>query len=743
MDLASFYSQFRDETAENIRIVTEGLMALEGNGLEGEARREQIDAIFRAMHTIKGSARMLGLEAVSKVAHTCEHILAAVRDGRRSLDRFLTDELLKGSDAILELVAAAIDGKPSSIDVDALTSRLGRGAPQPSPAAESPVAALVAPLQPPGDGGLAPSLPRGRRERVRQTVRVRVDRLDRLLNLAGELSIGRQIEEAHFQALEEVKALVERQQRILLALESELRQMRLSPAQRELFDREMNVALNAGERVGALIRTQLERIGQHNTHKAQLIDDLEREVMTIRLTPISTLYANLPRAVRELARDLGKEATLLLAGETTEVDRKVIEALADPMVHLIRNAIDHGIEPVDERERLGKPRQGVIEITAQAHGGRVLITVRDDGRGMDPQQLRETAVRKGLISSEAATALSDQEALELIFMPGFSTAKLITDVSGRGVGMDVVRTNLADIGGEVQVESQPGIGTKVTLSLPLTLITTRVLLIEAGGQLFGFPASGCQGTVWVRRNQIRTVEGRAVFQHHQTLTPLLRLDELLGIANGHPFATATRAPALLFGGTRRPMALLVDRMVDEREAVIKPLGPLLEKQRCYSGALQLGDGRLALLLNPSMLIQLGRGAALIAPTQDHSARRRARLLVVDDSFATRELIRSILSAAGYDVATAVDGLDALDRLRAETYDLVVSDIEMPRMDGFTLTSRIRSELGKTDLPVIIVTSLASEAHRRRGLEVGAQAYIVKSQFNQNNLLETIRQLIGT
>ena len=741
MDLASFYSQFRDETAENIRIVTEGLMALEDNGLEGEARREQIDAIFRAMHTIKGSARMLGLEAVGKVAHTCEHILAAVRDGRRSLDRFLTDELLKGSDAILELVAAAIDGKPSSIDVDALTSRLGRGLPQPSPAAESPVAPLVEP-HPPVDEGPSPSLPRGGRERARQTVRVRVDRLDRLLNLAGELSIGRQIEEAHLQALEEVKALVERQQRALLTLESELRRMRLSSAQRELFDREMNVALNAGERVGALVRMQLERIGQHNTHKAQLIDDLEQEVMAIRLTPVSTLYANLPRAVRELARDLGKEATLLLAGETTELDRKVIEAIADPMVHLIRNAIDHGIEPVDERERLGKPRQGVIEITAQAHGGRVLITVRDDGRGMDPQQLRETAVRKGLIGSEAASALSDQEALELIFMPGFSTAKLITDVSGRGVGMDVVRTNLADIGGEVQVESQPGIGTKVTLSLPLTLITTRVLLIEAGGQLFGFPASGCQGTVWVRRNQIRTVEGRAVFQHHQTLTPLLRLDELLGIANGHPFTAATRAPALLVGGARRPMALLVDRMVDEREAVIKPLGPLLEKQRRYSGALQLGDGRLALLLNPSMLIQLGRGTALIAPTQDQSARRRARLLVVDDSFATRELIRSILSAAGYDVATAVDGLDALDRLRAETYDLVVSDIEMPRMDGFTLTSRIRSELGKTDLPVIIVTSLASEAHRRRGLEVGAQAYIVKSQFNQNNLLETIRQLIG-
>ncbi|MDW8234808.1 MAG: ATP-binding protein, partial [Roseiflexaceae bacterium] len=448
-----------------------------------------------------------------KVAHTCEYILAAVRDGQRTLDRFLTDELLKGSDAILELLTAAIDGKPSSVDVEALTSRLGRGRPASSP--ETPPVTLIESPQPSGDEGTPQPAPKSLRERTRQTVRVRVDRLDRLLNLAGELSIGRQIEAAHLQALEELRGLLERQQRSLLTLETELRRMRLTPSQRELFDREVNSALNAGERAGSIVRTQLERIGQHTTHKTQLIDNLEQEVMAIRLTPVAALYANLPRAVRELARDLGKEASLVLMGETTELDRKVIEALTDPMVHLIRNAIDHGIEPAEERERLGKPRQGMIEIAAQAHGGRVLISVRDDGRGIDPQRLRETAVRKGLISADAAAALSDQEALELIFMPGFTTAKIITDVSGRGVGMDVVRTNLAEIGGEVQVESQPGVGTTVTLSLPLTLVTTRVLLVEAGGQLFGFPASGCQGTVWVRRNQIRTVEGRAVFQHNQ------------------------------------------------------------------------------------------------------------------------------------------------------------------------------------------------------------------------------------
>lgn len=746
MDLTSFHIQFRDETAENIRVVTEGLMAIEGNGLEGDARRERVDAVFRAMHTIKGSARMLGMEGIGRVAHTCEHILAAVRDGRRELDRALTDELLKGGDAIMELVAAAVDGKPTTIDVDSLTNRLGRGLPPPSGAVEPPLTLVEPPLEPPVESVAAPEpiAPRAPRDRSRQTVRVRVDRLDRLLNLAGELAIGRQTETTHLQALEELKALLELQQRTLLALDSDLRRIRLNPSQREQLDRAVNVALNSGERAGGIIKTQLDRYGQHIGGTTQLVGDLEQEVMAIRLTPVATLYANMPRAVRELARDLGKEVALSLLGETTELDRKVIEALTDPLIHLLRNAIDHGIEPADERERQGKPRQGVIEIEARASGGNVQISIRDDGRGMDPQRLRETAVRKGLLNADAAALLSDQEALELIFMPGFTTARLITDVSGRGVGMDVVRTNLAEIGGQVSIESQINLGTTVTLALPLTLVTTRILLIETGGHLFGVPASGCQGTLWVKRSQIRTIEGRAMIRHESNLTPLLRLDELLGISGAQPLNGLTRMPALLIGGARRPMALLVDRMVDEREAVIKPLGPLLEKQRWYSGALQLGDGGLALLLNPMTLAQIGRGTALAAQAaQDQGPQRHARLLVVDDSFATRELIRSILSAAGYEVTTAVDGIDALDKLRNDAFDLVVSDVEMPRADGFTLTSRIRGELGRSDLPVIIVTSLASEAHRRRGLEAGAQAYIVKSQFNQSNLLDTIRQLLGT
>ena len=752
MDLTAFYSQFRDETAENIRLVGEGLLAIESLAPGDGVRREYVDAVFRAMHTIKGSARMLGFESVGRVAHTCEHILAAVREGRRELDRPLADDLLRGGDAILELVASAIDGRAPTVDVEHLTLSLGRAqhselppidAPLPVTATNRPAPPADTPAAAPAQAPASPALPKSARAAGRQTIRVRVDRLDRLLNLAGELSVGRQVQSSQVQALEELAGLLGQQERALIALERELQQLRFSAHQREALDRHLNGALNAGDRAGQLIRSNVERFTQHASQTDQLVQDLEQEVMAARLLPISNAFTNLPRAIRDLARETGKEIELTISGETTELDRKMIEALSDPLVHLVRNAVDHGIEQPEERERAGKPRQGSIQVSAQPVGPYVHVAIRDDGRGMNPQRLREAAVRRGQFSGEAAQLLTDQEAMELIFMPGFSTAQIITDISGRGVGMDVVRTNIVELGGQVQVSSQPGVGTTITLVLPLTLVTTRVLLVELGEHTFALPASGCQGSSWAYVDQVQTVEGRAMVPYEGRLAALLRLADLLDIGGARPFPAHHRMATVVVGTTQRPLALLVDRLLDEREVVVKPLGPLLEKQRRFSGAIQLGDGRLILLINPVALVQVARGMSLATTVVKHDdARRHARLLVADDSFTTRELIRTILQSAGYDVTTAVDGLDALDKLRHDTYDLVVSDVEMPRVDGFQLTLRIRTDLGLADLPVIIVTSLASETHRRRGLEVGAQAYIVKSQFNQSNLLETVQQLLA-
>lgn len=760
MDLSAFHNQFREETVENVRVLNEGLLALEAAG-DDQRARAHVDAIFRAVHTIKGSARLLGFATVGKLAHVMEHFLDEVREGRRQLNRALADELLHGGDAILELTTAVIDNVQTTIDVDQLIDRLNREAGVSSAASPAPheprppaVAAPAADESPassaPGPAPARPVRPQATRaSSARQTVRVRVDRLDKLLNLAGELRVGHQVLTNHTQLLHALHTLTRQQERLLSALDAELHRLRFSPTQRQSLEHHLNALHDCTDRTSSLLDQQIEHFNEHLGHHDLLVNDLEQEVMGVRLLPIATLFAAIPRAVRDLTNATGKAVSLDVRGETTELDRKLLEALSDPLLHLIRNAVDHGIEPPEERIALGKPREGRVGLSAEATGGEVRICISDDGRGMDPQKLRATAVRKQLIGAEQAALLTDQEALELIFLPGFTTTALITDISGRGVGMDVVRTNIQELGGEVLIEAQPGRGTTITLILPLTLVTTRILLVNIGDATFALPASGCRGTIWVYQHHVHMIEGQATITHEGRTTPLVYLADLLGTASTPAFHNQARMPVVLIGTAQRSLGLLVDQLLDEREAVIKPLGPLLEalcKSNAasfpYSGAVQPGDGSLMLMLNPSSLMLAARGASLPNPAQRPPSSQHLHLLIADDSFATRELMRSILQAAGYTVTAAIDGLDALDKLKTYSYDLLLSDVEMPRVDGFQLTERIRRDMGNTTMPVIIMTSLASEDHRRRGLEAGAQAYIVKSQFNQDSLLEIIQQLLG-
>lgn len=830
MDLTRFYQQFREETTENIRKFTDGMLFIEqAGGINDPGVREQVDAIFRAMHTIKGSARLLGFGAIGRLAHTMENILGAVRDGTQTLDRSLIDDMLKSGDSLLEMTLAAVEGGSTDINVDQLIEKLNQSlqqkagppatsarpsdaekpeqaaaeqpaesqpsepmsaeerrkaraerrkaraeqarseagvpndsdapavTPEPAPSdsdasqppAESLPAAPAAAAHPPPPAAPPVEMPQVAPPKPpqvvkRQTIRVRVDRLDNLINLTGELVVGQQMLVDHVQTLYQLHSMIQQQEQHLLVLENILRDTRLSPDIRQKVEQHINISLNTGDQARKLLRSKVDLFGRQVDIQGMLINDLEQEVMAVRMLPISTVFSTLPRAVRELAHATGKEISLDLRGEGTEMDRKLLEALGDPLMHLIRNAIDHGIETPEEREEAGKARQGVVTVSAEATGGEVHVAIKDDGRGMDPQKLRETAVRKGLISQENVTLLSDQEALELIFLPGFSSAAMITDISGRGVGMDVVRTNITELGGQVSIDSQLGTGSTITLVLPLTIVTTRILLIEIGKHTFALPASGCHGIIWAYEDQIRTIEGRATITHEGQTVPLLRMADLMNIESSPSFQNGTREPAVLVGSSQRLLSLLVDTLLDEREAVVKSLGPLFEGQRRYSGAVQLGDGRLILLLNPVSLVQSARGIVQTHRPTGATAQiqQRPHLLVVEDSFTTRELIRSILQSAGYDVTVAIDGYDALDKLRVQSYDLVVTDVEMPRVDGFELTSRIRHELEELDMPVIIITSLASDEYRRRGLEAGAQGYIVKSQFNQDNLLKVINQLLG-
>ncbi len=773
LDLSSFYNQFRDETNENIRLLSDGLLALERTAPDTPAAREQINSIFRAVHTIKGSARMLGFAAIGQLAHSMEHKLGAVREGRLTLTPELTSLLLQSGDAIQALTNDAVAGLAPSVDPAPLIAQLDGAAsptppaptppvptpPVPAPPVPTPVPAppappvpappVPAPPAPPATPASAPSTTpapatpsRQRRSALPQTIRVRTDRLDRLLNLTGELVIEEQALLVHAETLSHLLDLAQQHTHTMQAMLSELAQIRLSPSEQQRLTRRSEQLDSLTTDLRQLIRRETERFHSFLNQHHVLVGDLQEEVITTRLLPISTVFTSLPRAVRELSLATSKQVELEVHGETTELDRKLLEALSDPLLHIVRNAVDHGIEPPDERAALGKPPHGTIRVEAHATGGEVRIVVEDDGRGIDPQRMRDTAIRKGLLSAERAALLSDQEAIELVFAPGFTTAPILTDISGRGVGMDVVRTNITELSGQVLLESQLGRGTRLTLLLPLTLVTTRVVLVQVGEFRFALPASGCHAITWVYQAQLEPIEGRATYRYDGQLLPVLSLADLLGIAAAPPFLHDERMPALVLGTGPRLLGLLVDQVQDEREAVVKPLSELMEVQRRYIGAIQFGDGQVVLLLNPMTLLSLARGTTLKLPSMESKRTARPRLLIADDSFTTRELLRTILTSVGYDVTAAVDGRDALDKLRAGVYDLVVSDVEMPHMNGFELTASIRQELGLAELPVIIVTSLASAEHKRQGMEAGAQAYIVKGEFDQANLLRAIEQLLG-
>jgi two-component system, chemotaxis family, sensor kinase CheA len=729
MNLTAFHNQFHEETTENIRVFGAGLLALETVS-DPAQRKVELDRVFRAVHVIKGTARMLGFELIGRLAHALESVLDELRKGRRELDRAQTDTLLHSGDAILSLSQELIAGRSPQIDVEAL---IGRLLPDAAPAPLNPTpAALPATTQ-------ASERPAAERPTARQTVRVRVDRLDRMLNLAGELVVSQQIFGNHADQLQALHEISRQQAHALQELSDELARMRFSITQRQALDERLAALQHTHTEALTLVQRQVDRFERHVGQHEHLVRDLEQEVMAARMLPIATVYSSLPRAIRDLAAATGKELHLELHGETTELDRKVLELINDPLLHLVRNAADHGIEAPEVRATAGKPIGGTISVSAEASGGDVQVIVSDDGCGIDPHRVRERAVQLGLISADVAARLSNLEALDLAFLPGLSTAAAVSTISGRGVGMDVVRANINELGGQVRIESQPGHGTRVVLSLPLTLVTTRVLLVRVGRTQLALPATGCRGTIWIQQQQLRNLEGRPTLNIDDRTISVQPLAAAVGLPSETGPTHVLRRPAVLVGIPQRMIAFTVDALLDEREVVVKPLGPLFAARRIYSGAVQLGDGSLVLLLNPATLTQ--EGARHVPTVSLPAPHRRRRLLVVDDSFTTRELIRSILAAAGYDVQSAVDGADALDKLRARPYDLVVSDVEMPRIDGLTLTTQIRSDPQLDGLPVVLITSLASDAYRRRGLEAGAQAYIVKSQFNQDGLLEVIQQLL--
>ena len=764
---------FLGELEEHVRALNRDLLVLDKDSDEPSA--ELVETLFRTVHSLKGAARSVDVRAIETACHRLESILAAVRERRHTLSPELIQLFFTVTDALkdagerlraqqplvnapIQTLLPQLDAATRRVDEAAAVIRTGPAPPPP----------LVSTAIPASTG---------------ESMRVSLQKLDTLLARSGELLVARRRAASRQEDVVLFRDAVQRHRSEWRRLEKPLRKL-LAPyragkraagtppeSPRGSRDRPANGrqggspvpqrAIAAFERMSQELK-QLERSAEllasrlAADHRAleQAAAPLEEDIRSVRMLPFGDACEGLERAVRDLAHADSKDVDLAIEGTTVELDRAVADRLRDPLLHLLRNAVDHGVETPEERRAVSKPARATVRVAAALRGSSVEIVVADDGRGLDLAAVREHARRKQLVVSE-----DDREATRLIFLPGFSTAPLVTELSGRGVGLDIVRHSVESLHGRVDFSFTPGQGTRVALTVPLTLTTIRALLLAAGGQSFALPLTSVLRLTRVTASDLGSAAGREVLLSDGPPVPVASLAEVLGMPTGAPHQAGGKFPLVIVTSGDRQVAFAVDALLAEQDLVVKNLGARLARVRHFTGATILPTGRVALVLNAADLVQSALvrahrpalAAAFDEARGPHRARLRdgvemlpedrRRLLVADDSVTTRSLEKSILEAAGYEVTAAVDGGEAWQLLQEKGADLVVADVEMPRMDGFALCEAIRGSKRFRELPVVLVTARESDRDKARGLEAGADAYLPKSTFDQRQLLETIAQLL--
>ncbi len=736
---------FRAEVEERLASLQAGLLTLEGHGNP----KKVVGSLFRDAHTVKGSARMLGLQGVLHVSHSMEDLLGALRDGRFGVRRDLVDLLLASCDAI----ARALPGGELSDDdlapvVDALAAAVDGADPVAVPVLRAPevvvpVQPVAAPVAAPVVPVVVPAAPEAVVRAGSDSVRVAASKVYELLDTVGEADLGaRRIEQTTTGLL----SLAAEQARWAATLrQATLRSASTLPPDVALA---LHRLVGAGDELSGAVRGLRELVEGHRGGMALVRDG----AMGLAMVPVRRAFATLPRIVRDVAQATGKTVRLETAGEDVEIDKQVLDGVADALKHLVVNAVDHGCESPDVRLAAGKPAEAVVRVTARGVAGTVVLEVADDGFGVDEDRVRAKAVELGLLPAD--TVLAGSALLELLFAPAFSTASTVTETSGRGVGLDVVRDAVEELGGSVEVRSEPGTGTAFVLTLPVTLGVLRCLLARVGEERYAVPVPGVVESLSLRDADVHVLAGATVVVRHGVSIPLLDLGAALGLPRP-PGETAGSALVVRHaGGSGSMVAWAVDRLEGESELVVKDLGDFLGRVPAIAGATIDGDGSVVCLLDLRELAERvvgpspAVGATVVASGTARSkapvvaSGRRPRVLVVEDSVGVRELERVILEGAGYLVETAVDGLDGAARLRDEPADLVLSDVEMPGMDGFDLTRTIRRTKGWENVPVIIMTSRGEDHARQAGLDAGCSAYLLKNEFDQEQLVATVRRLVG-
>ncbi len=744
----SLLDLFKLEAESHCAALSDGLLALE----KAPADRSIVEPLMRAAHSIKGAARIVGLDLLVTLAHAMEECFLAARDGREALTSARVDQLLQAVDVLGEVRSlaegdlAAWTGAQAG-RVAALVARL-KAPPPAASAPAQPAAPIPAPSESPAAPPPAPAASPPAPAASPRTVRVAAGVLNRMLFLARESTV----EAARLQSLRGLLAGLKARGRSLETALGSLRETLRSDARAragrsaDAAETTLGELAGAAEAVQAALAEQTTRFDDAFRRVEELTGALYTEVLRSRLRPFAEGVTAFPRMVRDIAQQLGKTVSLRIEGENVEVDRDILQKLESPLTHMIRNSLDHGLETAAERQAAGKPPGATITLSARHQSGMLTVEVRDDGRGIDPEAVRRKVVERGMVAPDTSQQLSRAELMEFLFLPGFSTRQAASELSGRGVGLDVVRNMVQEVSGTVTLESEPGRGARFTLRLPVTRSVIRAAVVRLGGEPFAVPLARLERIVLVPEADVKPVQGRLQFSLDDKPVGLIHASQVLAAAPAAP--AADPVPVLVIGSGDDRCGLIVDEVCGEEDLVVRPLDARLGVVPHIAAAAIRSDGVPVLVVNVddlwrSVKLALQGGRPLgIASLQATARQDRRRILVVDDSITVREVERQLLLRRGYDVDVAVDGREGYNALRAGRYDLMITDVDMPRMTGIELIRAVRREPKLAELPIIIVSYKDREEDRLLGMEAGASAYLTKSSFQDDSLIVMVEDLIG-
>ncbi|ATE79512.1 hybrid sensor histidine kinase/response regulator [Pseudomonas frederiksbergensis] len=757
---ASLLELFSLEAEAQTLVLSAGLLALERDPTQAD----YLESCMRAAHSLKGAARIVGVDAGVSVAHVMEDYLVSAQEGRLYLRPEHIDALLQGTDLLMRI--ATPNNAPAPADIDAYVVLMGRllehmatVAPIALPMAEPQLEPPTPRVEPPGRAAetpvdtlietpqAEPAEPASKTKRTTDTgervLRVTAERLNSLLDLSSKSLVETQRLKPHLATMQRLKRMQSNGLRALESLNVHLKDHALSlEAQEALGDARRLLA--ESQQLLVEKNAELDEFAWHASQRAQVLYDT---ALACRMRPFADVLSGQVRMVRDLGRNLGKQVRLEIEGDKTQVDRDVLEKLEAPLTHLLRNAVDHGIETPEQRRLAGKPEEGVIRLRASHQAGLLVLELSDDGNGVDLEKVRRTIVERQLSPAETAAQLSEEELLTFLFLPGFSLRDTVTEVSGRGVGLDAVQHMVRQLRGAVVLEQTAGAGSRFHLEVPQTLSVVRSLVVEVGDEAYAFPLAHIERMCDLEPEDIMQVEGRQHFWYEGRHVGLVAASQLL-----HRPASQNSAQTLKVVVIREREAIYgvaVERFIGERTLVVLPLDERLGKVQDISAGALLDDGSVVLIVDVEdmlrsvdKLLNTGRLERIARHANQAVEAARKRILVVDDSLTVRELQRKLLLNRGYDVAVAVDGMDGWNALRSEDFDLLITDIDMPRMDGIELVSLLRRDNRLQSLPVMVVSYKDREEDRRRGLDAGADYYLAKASFHDDALLDAVVELIG-